>query len=147
MIICSSARRVASGGTHTSSCSVECSRFAHAVVVLSRKIQMTYTDNTSSWTRPESSHAFLKSLDPEELFERIRQVAPPYSTRKSFAAFIQEQLGIEVPPRSLERWPLPIQIINGKATFPTSSGLEVVFQQLKTAPVIRSGRQFVAGKS
>jgi hypothetical protein len=81
-------------------------------------------------------------LRPElaALFEEILTSSPPYSTRRSGVELLKNKLGIEFSHRTLEKWPLPIQIIKGEATFPTVAMLEHVFAELNAAPVIMGGR-------
>jgi hypothetical protein len=75
-----------------------------------------------------------------ELRTKIEASAPPFSTRCSFPK-IAERLGITLKPRTMAKWSLPVQIVNGKATFPTAAALDIVFGQLASAPVIRGGRR------
>jgi hypothetical protein len=75
------------------------------------------------------------------LFEQLVASSPPFSTRRSGVKLLKEKVGIELSHRTLEKWPLPVQIIKGEATFPTVAMLEHVFAELNAAPVIMGGRK------
>jgi hypothetical protein len=81
-------------------------------------------------------------LRPElaALFKELVETSPPFSTRRSGVKLIHDKLGIKYSHRTLERWALPIQYVNGQATFPTVRMLERVFAELNDEPVIMGGR-------
>jgi hypothetical protein len=65
---------------------------------------------------------------------------PVNSTRKQLAEIISKHF-FAVSARSLERWPLRWQHVNGKAITPTLEGVAEARRRLEAAPVIRGGRQ------
>jgi hypothetical protein len=69
---------------------------------------------------------------------------PVHSDRKSGAAIIRRHY-FEISPRTLERWPLTWQLINGKSNCTTRELLAVAEAMIASAPVVRSGRHVVEG--
>lgn len=71
----------------------------------------------------------------------IRSVAdaaslPPYCTRQAASRIAEELFGIQIKPRTLERWPVATTLINGKAHMWTGDFLRVLEAKVAAAPVI-----------
>ena len=49
-------------------------------------------------------------------------------------------LGFPVSPRTLEGWPVPTRLVNGKATFDTAELLAFARSKLDAAPTVQGGR-------
>lgn len=49
-------------------------------------------------------------------------------------------LGFPVSPRTLESWPVPTRLVNGKATFDTAELLAFARSKLDASPAIQGGR-------
>ena len=65
---------------------------------------------------------------------------PPRIARRDAAAVLYRVLGFPVSPRTLESWPVPTRLVNGKCTFDTSELLAFARSKLDAAPVVRGGR-------
>ncbi len=66
---------------------------------------------------------------------------PPRVDRQAGAVLLYAVLGFPVSPRTLESWPVPTRLVNGKATFDTAELLAFARAKLNEAPVIRGGRK------
>jgi hypothetical protein len=58
--------------------------------------------------------------------------------RRAAAAILSQHFPIK--PRTLERWPLPWQTLNGKAVVETTALIAEAERRVKAAPTIRGGR-------
>jgi hypothetical protein len=85
-------------------------------------------------------HTRPQSILPPDLLEVISKL-PPKLRRKRISEELFQNLGIEVSPRTLERWPLSVQIVCGKAIAPTVQAFEIAYSKLLEAPVILSGER------
>jgi len=65
---------------------------------------------------------------------------PPRIARRDAAPILYAVLGFPVSPRTLESWPVPTRLVNGKATFDTAELLAFARSKLDAAPAIQSGR-------
>ncbi len=65
---------------------------------------------------------------------------PPRIARRDAAALLYATLGFPVSPRTLESWPVPTRLVNGKATFDTAELIAFARTKMDAAPVIRGGR-------
>ena len=65
---------------------------------------------------------------------------PPRIPRKVASPFLLAVLGFPVSPRTLESWPVPTRLVNGKATFDTAELLAYARSKLDAAPAIMGGR-------
>ena len=65
---------------------------------------------------------------------------PPRIARRDAAPVIYAVLGVPVSPRTLESWPVPTRLVNGKATFDTAELLAFARTKLDAAPAIQGGR-------
>ena len=72
------------------------------------------------------------------------ETPPPRVTRRDAAALLYAVLGVPVSPRTLESWPVPTRLVNGKATFNTAELLAFARSKLDAAPVLRGGRSRTA---
>lgn len=79
---------------------------------------------------PVSSH-FHGQIDLDALPRRL--------DRRGAAAFLCQHF-FPVRPRTLERWPLPWQTLNGRAVVDTASLVAEAERRLADAPIIRGGR-------
>jgi hypothetical protein len=79
---------------------------------------------------------------PPHLVEQIKR-APPRLPRRQGRAFLEETLGFYVSHRSLEEWPIPRQIVNGKAVVSTVYLFAYAWAKIAAAPVtiVRNRRQ------
>ena len=77
---------------------------------------------------------------PDDLLDAIAKL-PPRMTRKRAAKELEQHLGIVTSHRTLERWPLPVQFVCGKALIPTASLFEVGHSKLVEAPIILGGQR------
>lgn len=81
-------------------------------------------------SKPRTRHK--SELSPAALPPRIwRRDAPPV---------LYALLGFPVSPRTLESWPVPTRLVNGKATFDTAELLAFARSKMGEAPVIKGGR-------
>ena len=62
------------------------------------------------------------------------------------AANLVTQYFFPVSHRSLESWPLPTRLVNGKAISPTVEVFKVAYLKLVAAPLIMGGRHGGAGQ-
>jgi hypothetical protein len=74
------------------------------------------------------------------LFGELLEQAPVFVDRRSGAELISDNL-FPVSHRSLEVWPLPTRLVNGRIVVPTAKLLEIAFAKLNAAPVVMSGRR------
>lgn len=65
---------------------------------------------------------------------------PPRIARRDAAPILYAVLGFPVSPRTLESWPVPTRLVNGKATFDTAELLAYARSKLDEAPTIQGGR-------
>jgi len=65
---------------------------------------------------------------------------PPRIARRDAAPVLYAVLGFPVSPRTLESWPVPTKLVNGKATFDTAELLAYARSKLDAAPAIQGGR-------
>jgi hypothetical protein len=86
------------------------------------------------------AHVRPQSNLPSSLLEIISKL-PPKLPRKRISEELLQNLGIVVSPRTLERWPLSVQIVCGKAIAPTVQAFEIGYAKLLEAPVILSGQR------
>jgi hypothetical protein len=78
---------------------------------------------------------------PPELDELLLGL-PVRMDRRTLADVITRHL-FPVSYRTLEAWPLPTQLVNGKAVAQTSVALRIAYAMLQAAPVIVGGRRSV----
>jgi hypothetical protein len=76
----------------------------------------------------------MASITPH-LIEQIASEPPRLGRRTDGPVFLKRTLGVDVSHRSLEEWPLPTQIVNGKATVPTVYLFAYAWAAIKAAPV------------
>lgn len=67
--------------------------------------------------------------------------ALPANVDRRQAAEIITQFYFPVSPRSLERWPVTVRHVNGKAITPIAEYLAQAHDKFDAAPVLASGRQ------
>jgi hypothetical protein len=79
----------------------------------------------------------VKAPLPPHLLQLLDEL-PANVTRRVGAALITKLL-FPVSHRSLERWPLPIRHVNGKAAVPTAELLSQAWAKLNAAPIVMSG--------
>ncbi len=65
---------------------------------------------------------------------------PPRIARRDAAPVLYAVLGFPVSPRTLESWPVPTRLVNGKATFDTAELLAFARSKLDAVPAIQGGR-------
>jgi hypothetical protein len=65
---------------------------------------------------------------------------PRKVSRRRGADLVKEHF-FEVSHRTLEAWPLPTQLVNGRAITPTKALFEVAYEKLSRAPVVMGGRR------
>ena len=83
-------------------------------------------------SRASNRRTFQPTLDPAN--------PPPRVDRKAAAALLYALLGLQVSPRTLETWPLPTRLVNGRATLATAEVLAHGRAMLDGAPSVRGGR-------
>lgn len=66
---------------------------------------------------------------------------PPRIARRDAAPILYAVLGFPVSPRTLESWPVPTRLVNGKATFDTGELLAFARAKMEAAPNLRGGRK------
>jgi hypothetical protein len=72
--------------------------------------------------------------------KRGRRVkVPPLSDRKQARRVIQDALGIDISDRTMERWPVPTKLVNGRAVGATAAFLDYAQQLIENAPVTIPG--------
>lgn len=67
-------------------------------------------------------------------------ILPPRIARRDAAPILYAVLGFPVSPRTLETWPVPTRLVNGKATFCTTELLDFARAKMDAAANIRGGR-------
>jgi len=82
---------------------------------------------------------------PTELLKIITTL-PPRMTRRRAAEELERHLGVVTSYRTLEKWPLPVQHVCGKALIPTLRLFEVGHSKLVDAPVVMGGRSSAPNK-
>jgi len=82
---------------------------------------------------PKPRRAYKPTLDPSN--------PPPRVDRQAGAALLFARLGLRVSPRTLESWPLPTRLLNGRATYDTAELLAHGRALLDAALPIRGGRK------
>ena len=70
------------------------------------------------------------------LEEEEQRRIPEYCDRRSGARLIKDHYGIDVSPRTMERWPIPSQRVNGRRTMKTRHLFAYVDALISAAPVI-----------
>ena len=65
---------------------------------------------------------------------------PPRIARRDAAPILYAVLGFPVSPRSLEAWPVPTRLVNGKATYDTQELLAHACARMDAAATQRGGR-------
>ena len=65
---------------------------------------------------------------------------PPRVDRAMAAVLLLARLGLRVSPRTLEGWPLPTRLVNGRATLDTAELLAYGRKLLDGSPNVRGGR-------
>jgi hypothetical protein len=98
---------------------------------------MMTTSNATCPALPDGLNASATDLPPD-LQELLAQ-QPVNVDRRTGAALITKHL-FPVSHRSLETWPLPTRLVNGKAIVPTAKLFEIAFARLSAAPVVMGGR-------
>lgn len=83
-------------------------------------------------TPKKPRRAYKPELDPKN--------PPPRVDRQAGAALLLAALGIRVSPRTLEGWPVPSALVNGRATYGTSELLAHGRAMLDGTPCVRGGR-------
>jgi hypothetical protein len=76
----------------------------------------------------------MASVTPH-LIEQIERAPPRLSRRTDGPVFLKRTLGVDVSHRSLEEWPIPVTILNGKATVETVYLFAYAWAAIKAAPV------------
>lgn len=82
---------------------------------------------------PPGRRAYLPIIDPKN--------PPPRLPRALMARLLLDLLGLQVSPRTLESWPLPTVMVNGRATLDTAETLAYGRKLLAAAPTLRGGRR------
>jgi hypothetical protein len=80
------------------------------------------------------------SAELQSLFEGMLDEAPTFIDRRAGAKLVSDNL-FPVSHRSIEAWPLPTRLVNGRAVMPTHRLLEIAFSKLAAAPVVMGGRK------
>lgn len=62
-----------------------------------------------------------------------------WQTRERVAAQIEVETGLPVPPRSIEKWPLPRKLVFGAALVHAPSALDYARRAIHDAPITRQG--------
>lgn len=68
-------------------------------------------------------------------------ILPPRIARRDAPPVLYRVLGFPVSPRTLESWPVPTRLVNGKTTFDTAELLAFARSKLDAAPAIQGGRK------
>lgn len=84
-------------------------------------------------TPPSERHRHAPSFDPRN--------PPPRVTRAMGSAVILAQVGMQVSPRTLETWPVPTRMVNGRATFDTAELIAHASHRLQESADVRGGRR------
>ncbi|WP_376091244.1 hypothetical protein ACE7GA_21370 [Roseomonas sp. CCTCC AB2023176] len=86
-------------------------------------------------------HANHRAAEPHILpdLSALLPTLPPAVTRRHGAELLRRHLGFPVSPRSLERWPVPVRLVNGKATLPTYPLFAEAVKRINAAPVLMGG--------
>lgn len=66
--------------------------------------------------------------------------APPPRVDRKDGSELLMRLGYKISPRTLERWPLTVRLINGRATYDTAELLAHADAKVAEAAPIRGGR-------
>lgn len=82
---------------------------------------------------------------PPEL-EEVAAGLPVRTDRRTLAGVITKYF-FPISHRTLEAWPLPTQLVNGKAIVPTIVGLKMAYVLLNAAPVIAGGRRATTARN
>lgn len=86
---------------------------------------------------PSKPNAMLRQRHKPDL---TGATLPPRIARRDAAPVLYAVLGFPVSPRTLESWPVPTRLVNGKATFDTAELLAFAKAKLDAAPAIQGGR-------
>jgi len=78
---------------------------------------------------------------PSRLLELL-ETLPEYQDRRDAAKTICGQL-FKVSHRSLEVWPVPTRIVNGRASGKTADWLREAWRRTNSGPLVMGGRQRV----
>lgn len=66
---------------------------------------------------------------------------PPRVNRQDGATLLRARLGMQVSPRTLEEWPLPTRLVNGRATYDTAELVAHARAMLEASPDVRHKRK------
>src|SRR4051794_30154194 len=83
---------------------------------------------------PQHLREPMASITPH-LIEQIERAPPRLSRRTDASVFLKRTLGVDVSHRSLEEWPVPVTILNGKASVSTVYLFAYAWAAVKAAPV------------
>ena len=65
----------------------------------------------------------------------------PENVDRKVAADLITRHFFPVSHRSLESWPVPVRLVNGRAVSPTAKWFELAHAKLEAAPVVMAGRK------